>query len=100
MGGEGHIMDMNKRIKQNRSLRSSVKRGNNKFGGKLFKTSLSQTKANKKNTQTISPKERQKIRDRIRLSTIKEKKREIFILIIVTLFVLVIFLILINREGA
>ncbi len=84
-GGAGHIMDMNNRMKQNRSMKTSKKE---KFKSHSRDVIHSDEKKTKWNIRRISKVRLDKIRRRIKEKAIWEQKKEKLVFAFVALIVI------------
>tara|TARA_R110000868_G_scaffold409659_1_gene695596 strand:+ start:116 stop:400 length:285 start_codon:yes stop_codon:yes gene_type:complete len=90
-GGAGHVADMNNRMKQNRSMKTSNKP---KFKSNNRDLNFSQSESEKLTFKKVSEDELSQIKNEIRRKSESERKKERLIFIS-TAFILIIILILI-----
>ena len=91
-GGAGHVMDMNNRMKQNRSMKTSNRK---KFKSNNRDLSFSNTQSKKLNFKKVSEEELEQIKNVIRLRSKKAQQKNNLILLTIVLIVFVSIIILI-----
>ena len=87
MGGEGHMMDMNKRLEQNRALRASKNREKSKHSNNVNSARDSQELKFKK----VTPEELETIKEDIRKQAKKDRKTNFLLLLGIIVIVSIVF---------
>ncbi|ADY28195.1 hypothetical protein Celly_0360 [Cellulophaga lytica DSM 7489] len=86
-GGAGHVADMNNRMKQNRSMKTSNK---SKFKSNNRDLNFSTGKSEKLNFKKVSVEELARIKTEIRKKAKSERKKERIIIALAVLILLII----------